>query len=183
MLKTSEVVTLLSGDIAEDRVGVNVVDVVMGVSSVFSVVWAVMWVEVCPGLGVSLAMLAFLVNAEVTVDEVVVGGSDPAVISVGVNTLVVTCDSSDLVTMVDRVVSGVTAGSVVERFGVLWEGIRVDASVSLVESDSRLVEVSEGVLKLSDVAMTLEGDIVEAVTTAVTCELSETVTKVVRLIF
>ena len=183
MLKTSEVVTLLSGDIAEDRVGVNVVDVVMGVSSVFSVVWAVMWVEVCPGLGVSLAMLAFLVNAEVTVDEVVVGGSDPAVILVGVNTLVVTCDSSDLVTMVDRVVSGVTAGSVVERFGVLWKGIRVDASVSLVESDSRFVEVSEAVLKLSDVAMTLEGDIVEAVTTAVTCELSETVTKVVRLIF
>ena len=71
----------------------------------------------------------------------------------------------------------------VARFGVLWEGIRVDASVSLVESDSRLVEVSEGVLKLSDVAMTLEGDIVEAVTTVVTCELSETVTKVVRLIF
>ena len=52
-----------------------------------------------------------------------------------------------------------------------------------MESDSRFVEVSEAVLKLSDVAMTLEGDIVEAVTTAVTCELSETVTKVVRLIF
>ena len=113
---------MLSGDIAEDRVGVNVVDVVMGVSSVFSVVWAVMWVEVCSGLDVV-------------------------------------------------------------RFGVLWEGITVDASVSLVESDSRFVEVSEGVLKLSDVALTLEGDIVEAVTTAVTCELSETVTKVVRLEF
>ena len=179
MLKISEVVALLSGDIAKDRVGLNVVDVVMGVSSVFSVVWAVVCVEVCSGLDVSLAMLAFVVNAEVTEDDAVVGGSDSAVISVEVSTLVVPCDSSDRVTMVDGGVPVVIAGSVVAEFGVLWEGITVDASVSLVEWDSTFVEVSEGVLKLSDVAMTLEGDIVEAVTTAVTCELSETVTKVV----